>query len=237
MFGDKSMIISVKIECCTQCGSIDIVKNGTTQSGKQKFHCHTCGAWRTLAPSVPYTKERKEEVLRAYQERPSMRGIQRAFGVARQTLARWLREKAASLLDLVDTLMPAQPDDVLELDELWSFVLKKANKRWVWIALCRRTRQIVAYFIGDRSEKSCWQLWKRIPEAYKKCHSFSDFWEAYQKVFPSETHQCVDKKSGETAHVERWNNTLRQRIARFVRKTLSFSKSDFYHLYFPVTEM
>mgnify|MGYP001044244786 CR=1 FL=1 len=58
---------------------------------------------------------------------------------------------------------------------------------------------------------------------------FSDFWEAYLKVFPKETHRCVGKKSGETAHVERWYNTLRQRLARFVRKTLSFSKSDVYH--------
>jgi len=38
----------------------------------------------------------------------------------------------------------------------------------------------------------------------------------------------VGQESGETAHVERWNNTLRQRLARFVRKTLSFSKSDVY---------
>ena len=37
------------------------------------------------------------------------------------------------------------------------------------------------------------------------------------------------KESGELAHVERWNNTLRQRLARFVRKTLSFSKSDAMH--------
>ena len=42
-------------------------------------------------------------------------------------------------------------------------------------------------------------------------------------------HHSVGKESGETNHVERWNNTLRQRLARFVRKTLSFSKSDFYH--------
>ena len=34
---------------------------------------------------------------------------------------------------------------------------------------------------------------------------------------------------GETAHVERWNNTLRQRLARFVRMTLSFSKSVVMH--------
>jgi IS1 transposase len=37
------------------------------------------------------------------------------------------------------------------------------------------------------------------------------------------------KETGETAHVERWNNTLRQRLGRFVRKTLSFSKSDIMH--------
>jgi insertion element IS1 protein InsB len=29
--------------------------------------------------------------------------------------------------------------------------------------------------------------------------------------------------------VERWNNTLRQRLARFVRMTLSFSKSEVMH--------
>ena len=223
------MIVSVKIECCTQCGSTDIVKNGTTPKGKQKFHCHTCGAWRTLDPWVPYTPARTEEILRAYQERASMRGVGRIFGTARQTLARWLKEKANRLPDLADTLAPVEENDVLELDELWSFVLKKANKRWIWIALCRRTRQIVAYFIGDRSEASCRKLWQRIPEAYKTCCSFSDFWEAYQNVFPSDTHQAVGKESGETAHVERWNGTLRQRIARFVRKTLSFSKSDFFH--------
>jgi insertion element IS1 protein InsB len=37
------------------------------------------------------------------------------------------------------------------------------------------------------------------------------------------------KETGETAHVERWNNTLRQRLARFVRMTLSFSKSEVMH--------
>jgi len=65
--------------------------------------------------------------------------------------------------------------------------------------------------------------------AYKECLSYSDFWEVYQAVFPEDTHQSVGKESGQTAHVERWNNTLRQRLARFVRKTLSFSKSERVH--------
>jgi len=48
--------------------------------------------------------------------------------------------------------------DELELDEMWSFVLKKVNKRWLWIALCRWTRQVVMFVIGDRNEKTCRKL-------------------------------------------------------------------------------
>jgi IS1 family transposase len=48
-------------------------------------------------------------------------------------------------------------------------------------------------------------------------------------VILEEHHSAVGKETGETAHVERWNNTLRQRLARFVRMTLSFSKSEVMH--------
>ena len=224
------MIQEVIIYHCPQCDSENIEKNGTDYKGSQKYHCLDCNAYGTLNPQDRnYPHFFRELILRAYRERASMRGIERIFGIARQTLARWLKEDAAKLPDLAETLVPPQENDVLELDELWSFVLKKSEKRWIWIALCRRTRQVVAYYIGDRSEESCRKLWKRIPHAYKKLNSYSDFWESYQKVFPTETHQSVGKDSGETNHVERWNNTLRQRLSRFVRRTLSFSKSDLFH--------
>ena len=89
--------------------------------------------------------------------------------------------------------------------------------------------RVVAFVIGDRSAATCQRLWEKIPEAFRQAHCFSDFWEAYQLVIPPEQHTACGKESGETAHVERWNNTLRQRLARFVRKTLSFSKSDVMH--------
>jgi len=61
-------------------------------------------------------------------------------------------KKVKALPPLPQTLLEPQPQDVLELDELWLFVAKPANKQWVWLALCRRTRQVVAYAVGDRSE-------------------------------------------------------------------------------------
>jgi len=72
----------------------------------------------------------------------------------------------------------AQPNEVLELDEMWSFVRFRKNKRWVWLAQCRRTRQIVAYAIGDRSETTCRLLWERVPPAYKRGLLYTDFWSA-----------------------------------------------------------
>ncbi len=143
------------------------------------------------------------------------------------------QKKVLTLPELQTTLIepdPCEPQTaVLELDELWSFVLKKSRKRWIWIALSRHTRQVVAYMIGDRSRATCQKLWQQIPQAYRRAHCYSDFWEAYQQVIPDEQHTACGKDSGLTAHVERWNNTLRQRLGRFVRKTLSFSKSETMH--------
>ena len=119
----------------------------------------------------------------------------------------------------------SEEEDILELDDVCSFIKERKNKKWLWVALYRRTRQVVVYIIGDRSKRSFRELWEVIPEKYKNLHSYSDFWDAYRKIFPVETHRSVGKESGGTNHIERWNNTLRQRLGRYTRKTLSFSKS------------
>lgn len=98
------------------------------------------------------------------------------------------------------------------------------------MALCRHTRQVVACVSGGRGVATCRQLWRAVPKAFRQGCCFTDFWEAYQTVIPDKQHQAVAKTTGLTNHVERFNNTLRQRLARFVRKTLSFSKSDQMHL-------
>ena len=138
------------------------------------------------------------------------------------------QKKVAGLPALSETLLEVERP-VLELDELWSFVLKKVRKRWVRLALCRQTRQVVAYVVGDRSARTCRRLWETIPAAFRRAHCYTDLWKAYSKVLPPEQHTAVGKESGQTAHVERWNLTLRQRLARFVRRTLSFSKSSQMH--------
>ena len=119
---------------------------------------------------------------------------------------------------------------MLELDELWSFVQKKTQECWLWVALCRRTRQIVAYTIADRSQEGAIALREHVPEAYRRRATRSDFWLAYQAAFPQRTHRFCGKEEGETNHAERWFGTLRARMSRLVRRTYSFSKNVERHL-------
>jgi insertion element IS1 protein InsB len=95
----------------------------------------------------------------------------------------------------------------------------------VWVALDADTRQVVALFVGDRDIDAAGGLWESLPDEYRRrARCYTDFWEAYAAVIPRRRHRPSAKGSGKTNHVERWFNTLRQRCARVVRKTLSFSR-------------
>ena len=83
---------------CRHCGSDDLVKNGfAPNNGKQRYLCRACGRQSRQDPSpngYGYTNERKEEILRAYQERSSLRGLQRTFGVSPTTVIGWLKKSS-----------------------------------------------------------------------------------------------------------------------------------------------
>ena len=114
---------------------------------------------------------------------------------------------------------------------MWSFVGRRRNKVWVWLAMDADTREIVAVHVGDRSRDSAKALWTKVPALYRQCAvCYTDNWDAYLSVLPSKRHRIVEKGSGKTNYIERFNNTLRQRLARLTRKTLAFSKKWANHL-------
>ena len=97
------------------------------------------------------------------------------------------------------------------------------------MALCRRTRQVVAYTPGDRSLQSACDVQVSLSKDYQWCATRSDSWEAYA-AFPARTHRIFGKEEGETNHVERWFGTLRARVSYLVRKAYSLSKCAENHL-------
>ena len=119
----------------------------------------------------------------------------------------------------------------MEADELASFVQKKANKQWVWIAMDIKTRQSIAFHVGDRSHTSAEHLWAKSPHAYRQHATFyTDHYVVYEKVIPAAQHRAIHKLARKTNHIERFNNTLRQRVSRLVREALSFSKKLANHI-------
>jgi insertion element IS1 protein InsB len=102
---------------------------------------------------------------------------------------------------------------------------KKANPQWLWLALDTRSRQVLAFHVGDRSRKSARQLWNQLPAVYRQHATFcTDAYAPYSRVIPRAQHRTITKVARKSNHVERFNGTLRQRLSRLVRSTLSFSK-------------
>lgn len=82
------------------CGSEDIMRFGRAPNGKQKYRCRVCKRQsRDNATPHAYPEERREEILKAYQERSSLHGLERTFGVSRVSVSAWIKKsrKAASL--------------------------------------------------------------------------------------------------------------------------------------------
>jgi hypothetical protein len=115
---------------CQHCGSERLVRNGRAPNGKQKFICHACGR-RCRRNPLPrgYSEVGRAQILRAYQERCSLRGLQRTFGVAPANIAKWIK-KAQSLAPLGITVVePPRTGGIppmLELDEVWSYIGRKS---------------------------------------------------------------------------------------------------------------
>ena len=225
-------------EACPQCGSRWYKRNGHIHTGKQNHRCKMCGRAFVLTPEhAVITAGQRALIERLLLERISLRGICRAVGVGLQ----WLLQFMATRFQAVPDDLYVKPADgtpavilqrlEAELDELWSFVGKKANRHWVWIAMDANTRQVIAFHVGDRSGQSAAALWEKIPSVYQQHAVFyPDHYAAYLGVIPSVQHRAISKLARMTNHVERFNCTLRQRVSRLVRSTLSFSKNLANHL-------
>jgi transposase-like protein len=90
------MLLSVEIRC-PDCDSPSVIRHGHTPQATQRFRCRRCA--RTFinpADQRGYSQTFKEQVLAAYQERASMRGISRVFGISRNTLVKWLKQKGGN---------------------------------------------------------------------------------------------------------------------------------------------
>ncbi|MEO5377653.1 MAG: IS1 family transposase [Magnetococcus sp. DMHC-6] len=218
---------------CPNCESNNFVKNGFTLGGKQNHKCQDCGRQFVQDPRpfnrIPQsTIDLIEDLLL---EKIPLAGIARVTKVSERWLQYYVNEKYGAVPRELNVVSKKKGRLTLECDEMWSFVDNKGNKQWIWLAIDRNTREIVGYHIGKRDRDAAEALWKSLPPVYRQCAvCYTDFWAVYALVFPCQRHKAVGKETGHTNRMERFNNTLRQRVSRLVRSTLSFSKKSENHI-------
>ena len=217
---------------CPSCQSTNIKKNGHTYYGKQNHRCNCCGRQFVLNNNHTILSTTKALIKSCLKERLSLRAICRIFGVS----LNWLQAFARLNWNEVPDNLGLEEDVInrikklqifgIQADELWSFVKKKTEKRWIWVAYDPIHRLVVAYYIGKRGKEAALEFWNKIPIPLRDCYFETDNWKAYESIIPSNRHK-VGKDL--TYYIEGFNATIRARCSRLVRKTLSFSKLDKWH--------
>ncbi len=225
-------------DVCPACSSQQFKKNGHIHTGKQNHRCKACGRQFVVhAENRLIAEDQRILVARLLLEKISLHGICRAVGVSIRWLMDFMGGRFEAAPEHLHVQLPERPHNVIircleaEADEMCSFVKQKANKQWLWLAMAKTTRQIIAFHVGDHSRDSARQLWANLPALYREQAIFyTDQYDVYKGVIPAAQHNAITKKARATNYIERFNNTLRQRVSRLVRGTLAFSKKVANHI-------
>lgn len=214
---------------CPECSCrTNIVKNGFKRlSNVQNYLCKNCNRQFIDRKYLKYKKHDNDksldEVIARFLERGSgVRDIQFGLKVSR---TRVLKVLANFQLKITPKLKKYKS---IQIDELWSYVKNKKNKKWMIYAYSKETKEILASIFGRRDVSTVRRLYAKIKSLNVEIQEYcTDTWNSFIKVFSQENHK-IGKQY--TKDIEGVNCLLRHRISRLVRRTCCFSKKLNYHI-------
>jgi insertion element IS1 protein InsB len=112
-----------------------------------------------------------------------------------------------------------------KLDEMWSYVGKKAEPRWLWHAIDHHSGTVLAYVFGRRKDDVFLQL-QELLAPFHITRLYTDGWGAYERHLDPAQH-TIGK--AHTQEIESKHINVRTRIKRLVRRTICFSKTTMMH--------
>ena len=224
---------------CPHCRSEQIVKRGKTRRGTQCYLCQnsacTQGSFLLDYRNRGCLPEVKQQIVDMSLNASGVRDTARVLHISTDTVLNALRKKAAALESVNTALLRTlNPDDIVvhverageaEMDEMWSFVGKKKEPRWLWHAIDHHTGKVLAYVFGRRKDEVFLKL-KGLLEPFGLTRYYTDHWGAYTRHLDPDVHSPGKRN---TQKIERKHLTLRTRIKRLVRKTICFSKTTQMH--------
>ena len=221
---------------CPNCTSGNIVKNGKTYYGKQNHKCKDCNRQFVTDNQHTITEERRQDVSALLLERISLRGICRSMGVS----LTWLMAFAAEVWTETPTDLGANTEWLdqlseeklqtieIQIDEMWSFVDFKKNKKWIWVVYCPALKQTLAVHFGGRTKRDLKAILDQLPPRVRdNCKFATDHFESYYQLIAKDQHRPGKEF---TYYIEGYFAGVRARVSRLVRKALSFSKDLTKHI-------
>lgn len=161
-------------------GNVKSIATYETQSGKRRiFQCRECDEqFSETRDTVFFDLRTPEEkvmiVLKLLLCKVELTAISFAIGVTEETTLMWLERAAQKAEEINENLMREVEVTQVELDELWSFVLRKRSKnadvngessqessdgrQWVWVSFAPEYRLLLATYVGPRTYQSALQL-------------------------------------------------------------------------------
>ncbi len=185
------------------------------------------------------SRSRQVDVLNLLLEGCSIRAAARLTDVHKTTIASLLVAAGEHCQALMDAKLRNLPCQVIEADEVWTYVRKKQRQltllekcdadvgdQYLFLGLDPYSKVIAAHAIGKRDAATTTaflaQLRGRVPgRMVLHTDGFPEYPGAAEEVFGADIDFYADHQ---TTYVERTNGTLRQQVRRFTRRTLAFSK-------------
>ncbi len=153
---------------CLYCQSDQVTKRGKTTTGKQRYRCHNPDCAHRSFLLDPAYKGRlpviKQQVIDMSLNASGVRDTARSLHISTNTVLSELKKKEPALESVNTALLNTlNPDEVTvdieraggeaEMDEMWSFVRRKSNPRWLWHAIDHHTGAVLAYVFGRRQDE------------------------------------------------------------------------------------
>ena len=205
------------INTCVYCQSI-LVKNGFSRAGKQRYKCKFCNKTTVLNYSYKaYLANLNNKIILYIKEGLGIRSMARILKISTTTLLKRII-KIAELTELPKI----ENQSSYEVDELCTFVQSKSKRIWIVCAFERRTKRIVFFNVGARTNLTLSKVVDKIIKSHPTA-VYTDKLKNYKTLIPECIHKTI--RFG-TNHIERLNLTLRTHLKRLNRKTICFSKSE-----------
>ncbi|WP_288332419.1 IS1 family transposase [uncultured Alistipes sp.] len=201
---------------CKFCGH-ECKKDGHQANGTQKYECKHC-----------HRKQQEEYTYNAYSpELDEKIVLYTKEGTGIRSTARILQISATTLLKRIIHIgkrishPPIVKHRIYEVDEIKSFIKRKQNHIWIAYALDRKSKEVVSFNIGARTNSTLSVVTETLHIAEAK-RIYTDRLRNYKSLIDHSIHRT---SLYGTNHIERHNLTLRTHLKRLSRKTICFSRS------------